>query len=107
MKFKKENVQAVYDGVVKHLQRLDDDDRVVLGNYLLEVKCADEVAFSFSGSKIFLSQAIFFAHDELLKTDFSFGKETLKMLTVLTGLKEGEIVGDAEKGEGKDENVAN
>ena len=106
MKFKKENVQAVYDRVVKTLQELDDGDKVALGNYLLEVDCKDEAVFSFGGSNVFLSQAVFFAYDELLKADFSFGKETLRMLTVLTGLKEGEIAGDAEEGEDKDENIA-
>lgn len=107
MKFKKENVQAVYDGIVKTLQELDDGDKVALGNYLLEVDCKDEAVFSFGGTDVFLSQAVFFAYDELLKADFAFGRETLKMLIALTAVKEGEIAGDAEKGEDKDENVAN
>ena len=106
MKFKKENVQAVYDGIVKTLQKLDDGDKVVLGNYLLEVDCTGEAVFSFGGTYVFLSQAVFFAYDELLKADFAFGRETLKMLIALTALKEDRTSGEVEEGEDKDENIA-
>lgn len=106
MKFKKENVQTVYDRVVEALQELDDGDKVALGNFLLQVDCTDEAMFSFRGSNVFLSQAVFFAYDELLKADFSFGRETLKMLATLTALKDEDFAGYIEEGEDKDENVA-
>lgn len=106
MKFKKENVQVVYDGVVKTLQELDDGDKVALDRFLFQVDCRDETVFTFRGNDVFLSQAVFFAYDELLKADFAFGRETLKMLITLTALKEEKNSGEDEEGEDKDENIA-
>lgn len=106
MKFKKENVQVVYDRVVEALQELDDGDKVALDRFLFQVDCRDEAVFAFRGNDVFLSQAVFFAYDELLKADFAFGRETLKMLIALTALKEDETSGEVGEGEDKDENIA-